>query len=223
MIVGAPLVRLSKLGISVIKLPTGAKAFARVLAIAVIAVPFAACTPTMYNDNTLHEIPAGQYQPVANPKPVQFLFDFQTKGATNSRARDQVQPMVAEVLKDSLLFSSVSADPQPNGAILQVTINNVPLDDNAFAKGFAVGLTLGIAGATVGDGYICTVQYSAGPNATPISKEVRDAIYGSLGATASAPPHADKAASIMDAINRMARQCVGNALDQLARDPAFPK
>ena len=213
----------SSWGEIVITLRSGARA-ARILAVVALAAPLGACiAPTFYVDNAMHDIAPGQYQTVANPKPVQLLFDFQTKGASNTRARDQVQDTIAATVKESMLFSPVSTDPQPNSAILQVTINNVPLSDDAFAKGFAVGLTLGLAGTTVGDGYICTVQYSAGAGATPISKEVRDAIYTSIGATASTPPHADKADDGKDAVITMARKCVANAVDQMSRDPGFPK
>jgi len=201
-----------------------AKSFARIFAVAVLAGPLAACiAPTSYVDNTMKEIVPGQYQTVANPKPAQFLFDFQTKGASNSRARDELQDTVFATVKESMIFSPVSTDTQSSGAVVQVTINNVPLSDDAAVKGFMVGLTLGVAGTTVGDGYICTVQYSAGPGATPITKEVRDAIYSTIGATAPTPPHADKAPSMKEAAVRVARKCVSNALDQLVRDPAFPK
>ncbi|HWD28310.1 MAG TPA: hypothetical protein VG387_14160 [Rhizomicrobium sp.] len=201
-----------------------AKSFARIFVVAVLAAPLGACiAPTSYVDNTMPDIAPGHYQAVANPKPAQLLFDFQTKGATNSRAREELQATVLDTVKESMIFVPVSPDPQPGGALVQVTINNVPLEDDAAAKGFMVGLTLGVAGTTVGDGYICTVQYSAGAGATPITKEVRDAIYSTIGATAPTPPHADKAPSMLEAAQRLTHKCVGNALDQLARDPAFPK
>jgi hypothetical protein len=204
--------------------PRNAKSFARILAVAVLAAPLGACiAPTAYVDNTMKDIAPGQYQTVASPKPAQLLFDFQTKGSTNSRAREELQATVFDTVKESMLFSPAATDPQPDGAVLQVTINNVPLEDDAAAKGFMVGLTLGVAGTTVGDGYICTVQYSAGAGAAPITKEVHDAIYSTIGATAPSPPHADKAPSMLEAAQRLTHKCVGNALDQLARDPAFPK
>ena len=201
----------------------GAARSARTLAVVIFAAPLGACIGPSYVDNTLPDIAPGHYQAVANPKPVQLLYDFQTKGASNSTARDQTKAIVEDTLKESMIFSPVSTDPQANGAIVQVTINNVPLSDDAFAKGFAVGLTFGLAGTNVGDGYVCTVQYSSGAGATPITKDARDAIYTSLGATAGVPPHADKAADLKDAVFRMTHKCVGNALNEVARDPAFQK
>jgi len=41
---------------------------------------------------------------------------------------------------------AVSGDPTSNGALLNVTINNIPLTDNAEAKGFMTGFTLGLVG-----------------------------------------------------------------------------
>jgi hypothetical protein len=194
---------------------------ARAAAIAVVSM-LAACG-TFYVDNNVHDLAPAERVAVAQPRPVQLLFDFQTKGVSNSRARDLVKDKVTQAVQDSGLFSTVSPEPQANGALLQVTINNVPLSDDAFMKGFAVGFTFGIVGTTVGDGYIVTADYIGGPNDAKISKSLRDAIYTSLGATAPTPDHATKTKSLDEALNLMVHKSVGNALNELARDPGFNK
>jgi len=75
----------------------------------------------------------------------------------------------------------------------------------------------------VGDGYVVTLDYLPGGSAQKIEKSVRDAIYASLGATAPTPDHAEKIGSLADAAHTMTRRTVSNALNDVARDPAFPK
>lgn len=196
------------------------------------AAVFAACLGltgcgTFYVDDQLHDVTAADRVTVAHPGPVQVLFDFQTKGVTNSRATDYLRSEVQGVVNGSGLFSQVSDAPVPGGAVLNLTINNVPLDDSAFAKGFVTGFTFFIVGNTVGDGYICTVEYLPGAGGTRISHQARDAVYTSLGATAPTPPHARRMANIDEAVRAMARKCLGNPLNELARDlnaaaPAAP-
>jgi len=198
---------------------SGVRFCARLAAVAVLS-SLGACA-SFYVDNQVKDLAPAERAAVASPKPAQLLFDFQTKGVSNTTARDSVKDIVVKAVNDSGAFSVVSPDPQPNGAVLQVTINNVPLTDDAFAKGFVTGFTFGLVGSTVGDGYICTVDYLGGSGGQKITKSTRDAIYTSLGATASTPPHADKAKGITEAVTLMAHKCVGNALDALVRDPGF--
>lgn len=66
---------------------------------------------------------------------------------------------VYEQVSQSGLFSQVSYDPVPSGRKLSISINNIALTDNVAAKGFGVGLTFGLVGTMVTDGYICTVNY----------------------------------------------------------------
>jgi hypothetical protein len=171
-------------------------------------------------DPGLKDVPPEQMKTVANPKPVQLLFEFQTKGASNSRATEHLKNQVKDLTVNSKLFSQVSDAPVANGAILNIVINNVPLTDNAAAKGFATGLTFGLAGNTVTDGYICTVDYLPGDGSPKISKTVRHAIHTTIGAK-EAPVNVEKAPSLEAAVTTMVRQIVSNALKNVADDEAF--
>lgn len=172
---------------------------------------------TMYVDSALHEVPRIDY---SHPQPTQLLFSFQTKGTANAKATEFLKKEVTDTVTASGLFSGVSETPAGNGALLSVVINNVPVTDNAFGKGFATGLTFGLAGNTVTDGYICTVDYVAGTGKAKITKQMRHAIHTTVGAK-GAPPNAIKAASPKEAVQTMARQVVANALKDLAADPMF--
>jgi hypothetical protein len=175
----------------------------------------------MYVDSNAPEVaPASMHKP-AQPKPAQLLFEFDTKGAQNSRATDFLKADVTDVVQKSGAFSDVNSSAVPSGAILNIVVNNIPQEDAA-SKGFVTGLTLGAAGSTVTDYYTCTATYISSGGAHPIVKEEHDAIYTTIGAT-SAPPHATKAHNGGEAAKTMIRQVVSHAVDDLAADPAFAK
>lgn len=176
---------------------------------------------TFYVDMNMKEVAPANRAAVANPKPVQILFEFQTKGVRNGQATDFVRKQVLETVRGSGAFTDVSDGPVANGAILNIVLNNVPLTDDAYAKGFTTGLTFGLVGTTVGDGYICTADYISAPGAAKITKTNRDAIYTSLGNSSGPPPNVQKMKSVDDAVHLMVRKTVGNAVNDIARDPAF--
>jgi hypothetical protein len=173
-----------------------------------------------YVDGSLQDLKPEQIKKAENPKPVQLLFEFQTKGVNNARATEFLKKQVTEQVEKSGLFSKVSNDPVEGGAILSVTLNNVPLTDNAFGKGFASGLTFGLAGNTVTDGYICTADFLAGGSAQRITKTVRHAIHTTVG-NEKAPANATKVENLTQAAEVMTRQAVSNVLNELATESAF--
>ncbi|WP_232472127.1 hypothetical protein [Burkholderia ubonensis] len=198
------------------------QSLARTMAIAsmlIFASMMAGCA-SVYVDTATKEVPVAQMKSVADPKPVQLIFEFQTKGVPNPRATELLRHEVDKEVKESRLFSSVSDDPVSNVGLLNVTLNNVPLAEDAASKGFVTGLTFGLAGSTVTDGYICTVSYLPAGQTTPVVKTVRHAIHTTIG-NASPPPAALKSASMLEAINKVVRDVLSNALNDLSHDPAF--
>ncbi|WP_062472950.1 hypothetical protein [Variovorax boronicumulans] len=185
---------------------------------AVLALTLGGCA-SHYVDGALKDIDAVTYVKPATPAPVQVLFDFETKGVSNSRATEALKKQVISQVEASGLFSTAGEKPVPNGAMLGIKINNVPVQDDAFSKGVVAGMTFGLAGSQVSDGYICTVNYVM-PGKAPVVKVVRHAIHTTVGASAS-PGNATKAKTLEDAAITMTRQIVGNALNDLSRDPAF--
>ena len=185
---------------------------------ATLAVAVTGCA-SHYVDGTTRDVDVASYTKPPAPAPVQLLFSFETKGVANARATEHLKAQVAEQVRTSGLFSQVSEQPAPNAALLGITLNNVPLQDDAFSKGFTTGLTFGLAGSQVSDGYICTVKYMA-PGKEPMVKVVRHAIHTTMGATKT-PGNATKAKDIEEAVNIMVRQILSNALNDLSRDPSF--
>lgn len=186
-------------------------------AVAVCAAAFSGCA-SFYVDTALPDVKSTELKKPATPKPVQLLFAFQTKGAPNGRATDLLKGQVSDLVKASGLFSSVSETPE--SSVLNVTINNIPLTDDAAAKGFMTGFTFGLVGATVTDGYVCHVDYVAAAGAPKVSYDIKHAIHTGIGA-GSAPPNLKAAANGEEAVRTMTRQIVNNGLKKLAEDPRF--
>lgn len=175
---------------------------------------------SMYVDTATQEVPVSAMKKVAAPKPVQLVFEFQTKGAPNAQATKFLKDAVAEQLKASGLFVDVKQEPVAGAGMLNITLNNVPLSDDAFAKGFVTGLTFGLAGSTVSDGYVCTVNFLPPGQTTALTATAKHAIHTTIGAK-GAPANAVKAANGEEAVRTMTRQVLSNALRDLSANPSF--
>jgi len=184
-----------------------------------------AASAAMYIGNGLTEVKAEDRAKVAHPQPVQLLFIFQTKGAPNAQATKLVKQNVIDTVKASGLFSEVSEAPAANGAILSVVINNVVDPDEmrkAEGKGVLTGATFFVAGTNVTDHYVSTVDYVAGPSAAKISKSAKQILITQIGMINSAPQDAVKVGNAKAAIAALVAQIVGNPLNEVGKDPAFP-
>jgi hypothetical protein len=177
------------------------------------------CAST-YVDTATKEIPVSEMKKVAQPKPVQLSFEFQTKGAANSRATDFLKDAVTDQIKASGLFASVETAPAPNLSVLSVKLDNIPLTGDAAAQGFVTGLTFGLAGTAVTDGYVCTLQYLPGGQDKVITVSAKHAIHTTLG-NASPPPNARKSADMGTAVKTMTHEVLSTALRDLAANPSF--
>lgn len=174
---------------------------------------------TSYVDPTLGELKPADKVQVTDKRPVQFIFAFQTNGAANSNGTNLLSKSATEYVTASGLFSEVSSKPVPGGAILSVTINNVP-EANAAGQGFTTGLTFGLAGSTVSDFYVGSAKYTPGPGQPTASAEKKHTMVSTIGATV--PPAGLKPAkSIDEAVNTITRQLFEHLLNDIAKDPAF--
>jgi hypothetical protein len=172
---------------------------------------------SLYVDTATKEVPVSQMKKPAQLKPTQVVFEFQTKGAPNAQATSMLKDPVVAHVAESGMFAPAAAS---GSAMLTVTINNIPLTDDATSKGFVTGLTFGLAGSAVTDGYVCTLSYLPPGQSTPIVKTARHAIHATIG-NASPPPGAGKPVDANTAVKTMARDIVSNALRDLSLDPAF--
>jgi hypothetical protein len=190
------------------------------LAMAGAALSLSGCiTPRMYVDKTLGDVPAAERAVVAEKRPVQLLFQFQRDGKPNPQATNYLSKKVTELVSTSGLFSQVSSTPVQGGALLSVTLNNLTEADAA-SKGFATGLTLGLAGTSVVDSYVGTVSYAGGTGASPVSKERKHQLYTLVG-TGDAPASGLPVKNAEEGVNMIVKQMLDHLLNDLAKDPAF--
>lgn len=176
-------------------------------------------TMKMYVDPALPVLAKANMPAVASPHPVQVLAEFQTKGVANATATAEARPRIVAVASESGLFSGVSETPSAagtDGGVLKLVINNISLD-NAAAKGFGTGLTFGLAGSMVTDGYVCQASYTRDGKTTETT--VKHALYTTIGN--HAPPEGLKPMQPADAVHQVIDQLTWNALKQLADKGAF--
>lgn len=187
---------------------------------ALVLTLFLSGCANFYVNTALKDVKPEEISKPASPRDTQLVFEFRTKGTANASATAHLKDQVTALVAESGLFKDVAGSPVSDGALLTVVIDNVPLTDDAFSKGFVTGLTFGLAGSAVTDGYVCTIEYLPAGERTAISTTVRHAIHTTVGAK-GAPVNVAPAASIDEAVRTMTRQIVLNGLKQLANDKSF--
>ena len=193
----------------------------RTVLIAALGVLLSGCL-SIYVPNGLPDVAPSGYMKSRQPAPVQLLVDWTTQGKSNSKALGQTRDDIVSVVNESGLFASTSRDPVPSGTLLAITIDDSPVTDpnSAFAKGFLTGFTFGLVGTKGVEGYTCTVTYIPSIGAEKLTYVTRQPLIYTMGAHA-APADSTPAPTIKDGVRTMIRRTVGNALKELAADPAF--
>lgn len=171
-----------------------------------------------YVDPALPSVAKTELVAPAKPQPTHVLFEFRTKGSANATATSQLRGQVVSSVAESGLFSSISPAAGDEAAgQLKVVIDNVPLTDNVAAKGFGTGLTFGLAGSQVTDGYTCQVTYTRGSTTTTTT--VKHALHSTIGNHSG--PEGLTPMPAQDALNQIIQQMVWNALKDLNAKHAF--
>lgn len=185
----------------------------------VSAIALSGCLATKsYVDPGLPMAGKSDLSPPQSKQPVQVLFEFRTKGQSNANATDAIRPRVIAAAAESGLFSAVSAEPDSGEAgILTVVIDNIPVTDNPAAKGFGTGLTLGLAGTLVTDGYLCTAKFQRAGESYETT--VKHALHTTIGNKKG--PEGLQAMDMPSAVNQVMDQLIWNALKQLDGQQAF--
>lgn len=175
-------------------------------------------TTKMYVDPALPTASKADLKQPAQPKPAQVLFEFRTKGNANAKATAEIRPRVVAVVAESALFSTISSTPDgADSGVLKIVIDNIVMTDNAAAKGFGTGLTLGLAGSMVSDGYVATATYSRDGKVTETT--VKHAIHTTIGNHGG--PDGLTALEPQAAVHQVMDQITWNALKQLDDQGAF--
>jgi hypothetical protein len=174
----------------------------------------------VFVDAGLKELAAEQKVTVATPQPVQLLFSFTTKNAPNAQATKYLKDTVFEAVRASGLFSEVSEAPAPNGALLNIVIDNLAPPPGTATSAFATGFTFGLKGTLVTDRYTCEVTFQPAIDAATIKHTGQHALHTTIG-NVSPPADAVQAKNAVEGAKTMTVQIVANTLNQVAADPLF--
>lgn len=172
----------------------------------------------MYVDPALPVLGSDDFRAPADPQSANVLFEFRTKGNANARATQETRLIALEAVRKSGLFSDVidggatAADAQ-----LKIVIDNIPVTENAAAKGVGTGLTMGLVGSMVTDGYLCTASYTRDGVTTQTT--VQHALHTTIGNHSG--PEGLQPVPAQQAVETVVTQMVLNALKQLGADSAF--
>ncbi|MFI4934811.1 MAG: hypothetical protein ACHP7N_09360, partial [Caulobacterales bacterium] len=117
---------------------------ARIAVALALALSAGAASAAAYVSAALSDVKPEDKAVVANPQPVQLIFQFQTKGAPNAQATKYVRQQVIDAVKSTGIFSDVGDAPTANGAVVSITIYDIAdakdMGD-AEAKGAVTGAT----------------------------------------------------------------------------------
>lgn len=170
-----------------------------------------------YVDPALPQVDRADLPAAGVLRDVQILPEFRSKGVANAAATDLLKTRAMSVAAESGLFAQVSSQHSPGAAQLHLVIDNVPVTDNAMAKGVGTGLTFGLAGSLVTDGYKATASYTTGQQQH--TARLDHAIHTTIGNKAG--PEGLAPMQLADAVNTMIDQVVWNLLKQLSGQGAF--
>lgn len=133
-----------------------------------------------YVDARLGDVKPEQVVKIADPKPAQFLLEFQTDGVANAKATKYLKPLATSAINERHVFSELADLPVPNKAILTIVFNNVT-EKGAAGKGFKTGLTFGLAAMSVTDRYQVHFELLRGAGAAPLTCDVEHALIMTMG------------------------------------------
>ncbi|NWG87346.1 MAG: hypothetical protein HXY26_07555 [Hydrogenophilaceae bacterium] len=152
-----------------------------------------------------------------NPTLVALTVKGYTSGTENNRATEFWQRQFSKSLTDTQVLVPASPKDQPK-AKLDIQIDNVADIGQAAGKGFITGLTFGLAGSTVTDGYVMKATYT-NPEGKAINHEYRHAIHSMIGNTD--PPPGVETMSPLEAVARVTDDLVAKLLRDLRKDGAY--
>lgn len=137
-------------------------------------------SPKSYVDPKLPKVSYESISPRATPATLVLKANFQRNGENKPKLDSLVQNKAALVLRASRQFSTVQSEPAAGADTLLLTVNNVADMAAAVGKGFGTGLTFGLAGSLVTDGYEIKAVYM--PNGgKEITKTYTHAIHTTIG------------------------------------------
>ena len=144
-----------------------------------------------------------------------LLREREVRGHTH--VRKQLEILEHHAGLATQLLDRLGGDPVAGASVLTLVIDNVALTDNAAAKGFGTGLTLGAVGSMVTDGYVCTATYER--NGERFEVSAKHALHTTIGNKAG--PEGLTPVTMQQGVEQVMDQLAWNVLKQLADKQAF--
>ena len=153
-------------------------------AVACAALFLSGCiSPRSYVDSGLAQ---GTYESVVRwrePLQLRQTVEFQRNGTPFPKAQPILNAAVERTLRGS---GVIIPDKEGKNGQITVVVNNVADTGAAAAQGFGTGLTLGLVGSTVTDGYEMSLDITANGRTEKVTG-VKQAIHTAIGNTGTPP------------------------------------
>lgn len=151
----------------------------------------------------------------ANPTPVVVTAIFQTNGKPKKQLHTVVRKQITKVLAATRVFTEATSTRTNEAGRLDVTVNNVGDIGSAVGKGFGTGLTFGLAGSAVVDGYVMTATYSP-PAGASVTKTYKHALHSTVGLHSA--PKGMEPVPMADAFDQVVEDMLLNFLRDLQKE-----
>jgi hypothetical protein len=150
------------------------------LSIAVASLMLTGCiSPRSFVDPSFPKVAYEDIKKRNEPLRLKLVVEFQRSGKPYPRADSTLRDNAERILRASGMVTPVA---DPSGGEIKVVVNNFGDVGSAFAKGFGTGLTFGLIGSTVTDGYEMSIFITA--NGKTISRTgIKHAIHTAIGNT----------------------------------------
>jgi len=153
--------------------------FARLFSAVIATLLLAGCA-TSYVDPQYKNASIADLKRPAAPQRVVLTVEFQTNGSPNSFATNMLRDKAEQALTRSGTVQVAATADAADASRIHIVMNNVADMGDAVAKGFSTGLTFGLVGSLVTDGYTFDASYTPA-NGKPIARHYEHAIYSTVG------------------------------------------
>ena len=154
----------------------------RPIAVLLLTVLASGClTSRSYVDGAFPKVAYQDVGSVRLADELELLVEFQFVGVSNLSLSNEVREKAVLVLRRTGAFGAVTSRGGPNAARLDLIVNRLDDVNAEMLKGFGTGLTLGLVGNTLTDGYEVQARYRSSLDAEPVLHRYEHAIYTTTG------------------------------------------
>lgn len=182
-----------------------------ILKLLLVAMLLAGCMPKSFIDPGMYKGGLKTAPKVEKPMPVTLSVTGLTNGKEHNRATEFWTRQFSKSLTDAQVLVPATGGENPKGT-LTIQMDNVGDIGKAAGKGFVTGLTLGLVGSTVTDGYVMKSSYAAA-DGRKSEHEYQHAVHSLIGA--GSLPEGVESMSPVEAVIRVVEDLVAQMLRDL--------